>query len=46
VLYVPKREWFSTYKPFDGGSVMMGNGTICKTVNIGNIHMKMFDGNV
>ena len=30
----PKREWFSTYKPYDGGSVLMGNGTVCKTVGI------------
>ena len=21
----PKSEWFSTYKPFDGGSILMGN---------------------
>ena len=24
----------------------MGNDTLCKTVNIGNIHMRMFDGHV
>jgi len=33
----PKREWFSTYKPYDGGSVLMKNDAVCKTVSIGNI---------
>ena len=35
-----KREWFSTYKPYDEGSVLMGNDTVCKTVGIGNIRMR------
>jgi len=42
----PKREWFSTYKPYDGGSILMGNDAVCKTVGIGNIRMRMFDGQV
>ena len=33
-----------TYKPYDGGSVLMGNDVVCKTVGIGNICMRMFDG--
>jgi len=40
----PKREWFSTYKPYDGGSVLIRNDTVCKIVSIGNIRMRMFDG--
>ena len=28
----PKREWFSTYKLYDGGFVLMGNDAMCKTV--------------
>ena len=32
-----KREWFSTYKRFDGGSILMGNDVVCKAVGIGNI---------
>jgi len=40
----PKRERFSTYKSYDGGSVLIGNDTMCKTVGICNIHMRMFDG--
>ena len=42
----PKREWFSTYKPYDGGSVLMRNDVVCKTIGIGNIRMRMFDGHV
>ena len=38
----PKKEWFSTYKPYDRGSVLMGNDTVCKTVGIGNIFLRMF----
>jgi len=42
----PKREWFSTYKSYDGGSVLMGNDAVCKTIGIGNIRMRMSDGQV
>ena len=42
----PKREWFSTYKSYDGGSVLMGNDDVCKTVGIDNICMRMSDGHV
>ena len=42
----PKREWFSTYNPYDKGSVLTGNDAVCKTVGIGNICMRMFDGQV
>ena len=42
----PKREWFSTYKSYDGDVVLMSNDTVCKTVSIGNICMRMFDGQV
>jgi len=38
-----KREWFSTYKSYDEGSVLMEIDTVCKTVGIGNIRMRMFD---
>ena len=42
----PKREWFSTYKPYNGGSDLMGNDVVCKTVGIVNIRIRMFDGQV
>jgi len=43
ITYSQKRV-VSIYKPYDGDSVMMGNDAMCKTVGIGNIHMRMFDG--
>lgn len=39
----PKREWYSTYKEFSG-IVLMENNVSCKTIGIGNIKIKMFDG--
>jgi len=38
-----KRQWFSTYKPYDEGSVLIGNDAMCKTIGIGNICMRMFE---
>ena len=42
----PKGEWFSTYKPYGGSSVLMESDDFCKTLGINNIHMRMFDGQV
>ena len=42
----PRREWFSTYQPCDGGTVLMGNNAESKVVGIGNIQLRMFDGEV
>src|SRR3954466_7974382 len=42
----PRREWFSTYQPCDGGSVLMGNDAECNVIGTGNIRMRMFDGQV
>ena len=41
-----KRERYSTQKPYDGGSVLMGNDVMWKTIGIGNIHMRIFDGQI
>ena len=46
ILHVPKKGVVNTYKPYDGGSVLIGNDTVCKTVGIDNIRMRMFDGQV
>jgi hypothetical protein len=40
----PHRSWFSSYQAIDGGIVLMGNNVSCKTVGIGSIKIKMFDG--
>src|SRR4051812_14267597 len=42
----PRREWFYTYQPCDGGTVLMGNNAECRVVGIGSIQMRMFDGEV
>ncbi|KAK3036404.1 hypothetical protein RJ639_030003 [Escallonia herrerae] len=40
----PNRDWFVTYRSFDGGKVLMGSDVACKVVGIGSIQIKMHDG--
>ncbi|KAK2973986.1 hypothetical protein RJ640_020432 [Escallonia rubra] len=40
----PNRDWFATYRSFDGGKVLMGNNVPCKVVGIGSIQIRMHDG--
>ncbi|KAK3016961.1 hypothetical protein RJ639_007857 [Escallonia herrerae] len=40
----PNRDWFATYRLFDGGKVLMGNDVTCKVVGIGSIQIRMHDG--
>lgn len=40
----PNKEWFETYEPLDGGSVLMGDNASCKTVGIGTVKIKIHDG--
>ena len=37
-------SWFHTYQSVDDGIVYMGNNVTCKTVGIGSIRIKMYDG--
>jgi len=39
----PQRDWFVTYQPIDGGTVLMGNNMPCKTIGIGSIKIRMHD---
>jgi len=39
----PRREWFNTYKTVEGGSVRMGNDSVCQIVGVGNVRMMMYD---
>jgi len=41
-----QKESVQYYKPYDGDSILMANNTVCKTVGIGNIRMRMLDGHV
>ena len=40
----PKKDWFGTYKPYNGGMVQMGNDATCSVIGIGTVKIKMFDG--
>lgn len=40
------RNLYSTYQSIDDGVVYMGNDVTCKTIGIGSIRIKMFDGTV
>ncbi|KAK3001961.1 hypothetical protein RJ639_020920 [Escallonia herrerae] len=40
----PNRDWFATYRSFDGGKVLMRNDVTCKMVGIGSIQIRMHDG--
>ncbi|KAK3028454.1 hypothetical protein RJ639_039046 [Escallonia herrerae] len=40
----PNRDWFATYRSFDGGKVLMENDVACKVVGISSIQIRMHDG--
>ncbi|KAE8693888.1 putative pentatricopeptide repeat-containing protein [Hibiscus syriacus] len=42
----PNREWFSTYRPVNYGSVYLGDDRCCNIVGIGDVRIKMHDGSV
>ena len=39
----PKKDWFDTYKPSNGGMIQIGNEASCPIIGIGNVRIKMFD---
>ena len=42
IPYLPR----ATYESFEGDTVLMGNDDACQIVEIGSIHMKIFDGRI
>jgi hypothetical protein len=38
----PNREWFATYKPYDGG-VLLRNDQLCKIIGVGVVRIKIYD---
>ncbi|KAH9660217.1 hypothetical protein KPL70_024138 [Citrus sinensis] len=42
----PIKEWFTDFRNLESGAVMMGNNQPCRTMGIGTIRFKMFDGMV
>jgi hypothetical protein len=41
-----KRDWFTTYKSINGGSVFIGNNVACKIIGIGVVRIRMHDETV
>jgi hypothetical protein len=40
----PRRDFFESYKPYSGSSVLIGNDVVCQTSGVGTVKIKMFDG--
>ncbi|KAH9751443.1 hypothetical protein KPL71_014298 [Citrus sinensis] len=40
----PIKEWFTDFSELESGAIMMGNDQPCRTMGIGTIRLKMFDG--
>ncbi|KAH9657232.1 retrovirus-related pol polyprotein from transposon TNT 1-94-like protein [Citrus sinensis] len=42
----PIKEWFTDFRNLESGAIVMGNDQPCRTMGIGTIRLKMFDGMV
>ncbi|KAL0453639.1 UNVERIFIED_CONTAM: Retrovirus-related Pol polyprotein from transposon TNT 1-94 [Sesamum latifolium] len=42
----PNREWFTSYKSGNSGSVNLGDDRCCHIVGVGDVRIKMYDGTV
>nr|CAD1842820.1 unnamed protein product [Ananas comosus var. bracteatus] len=42
----PHRSWFITYEECDGGTISMGNNSTRRTVGVGSVRLRMYDGMV
>ncbi|KAH9679278.1 hypothetical protein KPL71_026064 [Citrus sinensis] len=42
----PINEWFTNFRNLESGAVVMGNDQPCRTMGIGTIQLKMFNGMV
>ncbi|KAH9684519.1 Integrase catalytic domain-containing protein [Citrus sinensis] len=42
----PIKEWFTDFRNLESGVVVMGNDQPCRTIGIGTIRLKIFDGMV
>ena len=45
-MFASRKIFFDTFQEKDGGSLLLGNETPCKTQGFGNVKIKMFDGAV
>ncbi|KAK5803675.1 hypothetical protein PVK06_031324 [Gossypium arboreum] len=42
----PNKDWFSSLKELEGGIVLMGNDSACKTMGVGTVQLKNHDGSI
>ncbi|KAG2692926.1 hypothetical protein I3760_08G075400 [Carya illinoinensis] len=42
----PNRDWFTDFTKIEGGAVLMGNDSACKTQGIGSIRLKLHNGSI
>ncbi|KAK5773311.1 hypothetical protein PVK06_049617 [Gossypium arboreum] len=42
----PNKDWFSSPKELEGGIVLMGNDSACKTMGVGTVQFKNHDGSI
>ena len=40
----PHKDWFASYQTVNDGIVLLGDNHSCKTVGVGSVKIKMFDG--
>ena len=40
----PHKDWFASYQTVNDGIVILGDNHSCKTVGVGSVKIKMFDG--
>ena len=40
----PHKDWFASYQTVNDGIVLLGDSHSCKTVGVGSVKIKMFDG--
>ncbi|KAL0447561.1 UNVERIFIED_CONTAM: Retrovirus-related Pol polyprotein from transposon TNT 1-94 [Sesamum latifolium] len=42
----PNREWFTSYRSGNSGSIYLGDDRCCNIVGVGDVRIKMYDGTV
>ena len=40
----PIKTYFTEYQKINGGRVMMGNNSMCRIIEIGNVSLRLHDG--
>ena len=40
----PRKDWFASYQTINDGTVLLGDNHSCKTIGVGSVKIKMFDG--